>query len=73
MIGDAKQPQNLMTNALDALGMGLSICRSIVEASSGHVWATPNNPAGPVFEFILHADTAAAGLGTHQVHAGPVV
>jgi C4-dicarboxylate-specific signal transduction histidine kinase len=42
------------------LGLGLSICRSIIEAHNGRLSARPNEPRGAIFGFIAPADPAAA-------------
>ena len=42
------------------LGLGLSICRSIIEAHNGRLWATPNVPRGASFRFDLPAVANAA-------------
>jgi PAS domain S-box-containing protein len=42
------------------LGLGLSICRSIMEAHNGRLWASPNVPHGAIFRFIAPAHPAAA-------------
>src|SRR5262249_25958709 len=34
-------------------GMGLSICRSIINAHGGRLWAEANEPRGAVFQFTL--------------------
>jgi PAS domain S-box-containing protein len=41
------------TTKPNGLGMGLSICRSIIEAHHGRLWATANSPDGAVFQFTL--------------------
>jgi signal transduction histidine kinase len=35
------------------MGMGLAICRSIIEAHGGRLWASPNSPQGTVFQFTV--------------------
>ncbi len=41
------------TTKSSGLGMGLSICRSIINAHGGRLWADVNEPRGAVFQFTL--------------------
>jgi len=53
---DAEQIFNpLFTTKSHGMGMGLSICRAIIEAHEGRLWFAPNTPCGTVFQFTLPA------------------
>jgi signal transduction histidine kinase len=41
------------TTKSSGMGMGLSVCRSIIDAHGGRLWAETNEPRGAVFQFTL--------------------
>jgi two-component system sensor kinase FixL len=47
--------QPFATTKSTGLGLGLSICRDIVEAHGGRLWAEANNPRGAIFNVALPA------------------
>ena len=48
------------TTKPDGMGMGLSICRSIIDAHGGRFWAAPRKPWGTVFRFTVPRESSAA-------------
>ena len=59
--------QPFVTTKAQGMGIGLSICRSIVEAHGGWIWTEPNPQGGTIFLFTLRAarpDAPAEGPAT---------
>ncbi|MBR1147366.1 PAS domain S-box protein [Bradyrhizobium sp. AUGA SZCCT0431] len=57
------------TTKSSGLGMGLSICRSIIEAQGGRIWADANEPRGAAFHFTLPLQREEIAPAEH---AGPM-
>jgi signal transduction histidine kinase len=47
--------ESFYTTKANGMGLGLSLCRSMVEAQGGRLWAEANEPRGAVFQFTLRA------------------
>ena len=57
--------QPFVTTKPDGIGIGLSICRTIINAHEGQIWATANPGGGTVFHFTVPV-AQAEGVGDGQ-------
>jgi len=60
------------TTKAEGMGMGLALCRSIVEAHGGRLWATACEPHGTLFQFTIPAqDATSSSCFAGVVACGP--
>ena len=52
------------TTKPSGLGLGLSVCREIIETLGGRLWASPNETGGATFQFIAPGWTVKSSLAT---------
>jgi signal transduction histidine kinase len=62
--------QPLFTTKARGMGMGLSICRSIIESHGGRIWVSTGASRGSTFQFELPTE-ATKHLVPHEVTFGP--
>jgi len=53
----------------EGMRMGLAICRSIIEANGGQIWASANEPRGTAIQFTLPLDETASTPQAQPVSA----
>jgi PAS domain S-box-containing protein len=59
------------TTKAHGTGMGLSICRSIIESHGGRLWASVRSPYGSIFYVKLPSASSTGFLGAQGVRANP--
>ncbi|MEO8225165.1 MAG: ATP-binding protein, partial [Gammaproteobacteria bacterium] len=54
------------TTKTGGMGLGLAICRSLVEANGGRIWLARSGPEGACVAFSVPAGNAVAAEGSHE-------
>jgi signal transduction histidine kinase len=54
----------LFTTKEHGMGMGLSICHSIIENHNGRIWVSPGVTRGSIFQFELPTKSSKEKVGT---------
>jgi signal transduction histidine kinase len=60
------------TTKSSGMGMGLSICRSIIELHGGRIWAAPHEPHGAAVQFTLPLHRTDPARPPAAVSARPI-
>jgi two-component system sensor kinase FixL len=53
--------QPFVTTKPEGMGIGLSVCRTIIEAHGGSLWMEPNPAGGSAFRFTVPTDSDRRG------------
>ena len=63
--------ESFYTTKPSGVGIGLSICRSIIETHGGRLWTDVNESGGATFQFSLPPGTGVIALGAAELHRAP--